>query len=63
MVEHEKTHEYGCTLNKQSYSLGNDTWSEMGKHCNATKKVYCETSGSQANTHFSLEVIFKHSEE
>ena len=32
-VSHEKTHEYGFHLNKESYSLGNDTWSEMGTHC------------------------------
>ena len=39
-VAHEKTHEYGCASNKESYSLGNNTWSEMGTHCHATKKVY-----------------------
>ena len=34
-VVHEEIYEYGYTLNKESYSLGNDTWSEMGKHCHA----------------------------
>ena len=40
-VAHEKTHEYGYNRNKESYSLGNGTWSEMGKHCHVTEKVYC----------------------
>ena len=40
MVVHEKAHEYGYTSNKESYSHGNDTWSEMGKLCHATEKVY-----------------------
>ena len=39
-VAHENSHGYGCTLNKESYSLRNDTWSEMGKHCNTSKMVY-----------------------
>ena len=39
-VAHEKTHEYGYTLNKESYSQGIDTWSEMGKHCHAADYVY-----------------------
>ena len=40
LVAHEKTHEYGFIFNKESYSLGNDTWSEMGKHCHAAEYVY-----------------------
>ena len=44
MVAHEKTHEYGFIFNKESYSLGNDTWSEMGKHCHVTKEVYSPLS-------------------
>ena len=45
MVAHEKTHEYGFIFNKESYTLGNDTRSEMGKHCHVTKELYCNTSG------------------
>ena len=33
-VVHEEKHEYGYTSNK-SYSLWNDTCSEMGKYCHA----------------------------
>ena len=29
------------TVGQRNYTLGNDTWSEMGKHCHITKKVYC----------------------
>ena len=43
-VVHEKTHEFGYNSNKESYSLGNDTWSEMGKHCHATEKVYLQSN-------------------
>ena len=43
----KKTHEYGCTWNKESYSLGNDTWYVMGKkHCNATNKLFRATASN-----------------
>ena len=28
------------TTETKNHSLGNDTWYEMGKHCNETEKVY-----------------------
>ena len=32
---------FSCTTVKQrNDTLGNDTWSEMGKHCHVTKEVY-----------------------
>ena len=34
------THEYGYTSHKELYSQENGTWSEMGKHCHVTKKVF-----------------------
>ena len=30
---------YHATIRQRNDTLGNDTWSEMGKHCHATKKV------------------------
>ena len=34
---------FSCaTVKQRNNTLGNDTWSEMGKHCNATEKVYLD---------------------
>ena len=40
-----KVHPYSCVflctaVEQRNDTLGNDTWSEMGKHCHATGKAY-----------------------